>query len=63
MRTLQGATAEERLAARWFPVGAMAIKHPQGFGVAYVAPYQGKGDSQYQVVAYRGTARKNGFYL
>lgn len=59
MRELWGANKNQRLAARWYPKGAMAINHPDGLGVAYVAEYSLPGT--FQVVAYRGTAGKPDF--
>ena len=48
-----------RLAQRWFPKGAMAINHPDGLGVAFVAEWKQPGS--FQVVAYAGTAGKPSF--
>ena len=52
-------SAEYRLSQRWFPRGAMAVTHPEGLGVAYVAPWDNSG--RWQVVAYRGSSGKRDF--
>lgn len=51
------ATEAQRIAGRWFPKGAMAIQHPEGYAVAYVSPWDVRTGS-WQVVAYRGSAGK-----
>jgi hypothetical protein len=52
-------TAEYRAKQRWFPVGSMALNHPDGLGVAYIS--QMPKPDQWQVVGYRGTAGKPSF--
>lgn len=63
-RTMQGATAAERLAVRWFPKDATIVDHPDGadFGVAAIAEYTKNTVKQcWQVIGYRKTAGKPEF--
>lgn len=53
-------TANQRVASRYYPKGAMKIEVPEGLGTCYVAPWKGE---EWQVIGYAGTAGNASFNI